>query len=410
MRPVPSVTAEAEAAFGPEMRALVCCARRELSSTDRARLRALIHAGLDWDRLSWLAERHRMLPLAWSHLQWEHESIPPTSARVLQVAFMANAGRMLRISADLLELSALFASHEIAMVPYKGPALGAQLYGSLALRQAGDLDLLVSREDVPRARALLLERGYHPRHVLSRGGAAFMSRSRYSEELDHPEHASVELHWAFTNGDIALPLTLAELAPRLRTAQLGNGKVTAFGAEDLLLILCVHGCKHRWDRLEWICGVAEAVRTGAADIDWSALVERASALGVRRMLLLGLLLADDLLGAAAPDEVMRRARSDPVIPKLASVVPTLLSADVVVPDVGGSLTTDVFRFQLRERARDRARFLWYRLTTPSRPESWSAVAVGQRWVPTHGFVRPFRVVGKVFSALWQIRRTGRVRA
>ena len=390
------------------MQLVRACARRTLRPADRERVRSLLQAGVNWDRVATLAIRHRLAPLVWSHLKTE--SIPAGAAAALQRLFVSNAAAMLRLSGELLQIVQLFRAHDVLVVPYKGPALAAQVYGSLALRFAGDLDLLVRGADVPRARELLLQRGYVPRHALSRGGAEFMRLSRYSEEFDHVGGPSVELHWAFTNGDIALDLHLDDLAPRLGTIELGGDRVPVFGEADQLLILCVHGSKHRWDRLEWLCGVAELVRTHDDAIAWDALVRRASALGVRRMLFLGVLLAHDLLDAPVPAAVLVAARADRAVTDLAAEVPELLATDVAGGDDVPSLATDVFRYRLRERYRDRVRFVWYRATTPSRPESWSAVAVGGRWLPIHGLLRPFRAMRKLVPALRQHRHSAQRRA
>lgn len=383
----------------PEMQLLVCCARRQMGAEEAAYLQALLRAPLDWDRVVGLAGRHKMLPLLAWHLKSEMAAIPRPVAELLQRTFLANAGQMLRLSGELLDLARLFTTERIPVVPYKGPALGAYLYGNLALRQAGDLDILVRRADVVRARELLTRRGYLPRHALRPGGDQFMVRSRYSEVFDGKNGLTVELHWAFTNGDVGLALDLDALAPNLQTTVLGGGSVSIFGREDLLLTLCIHGSKHRWDRLEWLCGVAELLRVSSNDLDWKALTGRATALGTRRMLQLGVLLAHELLGAPVPAPVVKLARADRAVSRLAVEVPGLLTTDPVDAEEAGDLATDLFRLRLRERGRDQLRFIWYRLTTPSKPESWSAVAVGKRWVPVHGFLRPFRVMTRLLPAL-----------
>jgi hypothetical protein len=288
--------------------------------------------------------------------------------------------------------------------------LGAYLYGNLALRQAGDLDLLIKRQDVGRARAILLDRGYRPRHVLSHGGEEFMFQSRYSEEFEQSDGSIVELHWAFTNGDVGLPLDLEALGSGLQETQFGGGTLQMFGRDDLLLILCIHGSKHRWDRLEWLCGVAELLRVSSRDLDWKPLLDRASRLGTRRMLLLGVLLAHDLLGAPVDAEFKQIAQSDHAVSRLVNEVPRLFLTDAVDGDGAGNLATDLFRFRLRERRRDRLRFIWYRLTTPSHPESWSAVSVGNHWFALHGFIRPFRVLSKLLPAIRQYRLASRERS
>jgi hypothetical protein len=68
-----------------------------------------------------------------------------------------------------------------------------------------------------------------------------------------------------------------------------------------------------------------------------------------------------------------------------------------------SLATDLFRYGLRERWTDRVRFLVHRITTPSRPEDWTAVSVGSFVIPLHAFSRPAQVVRSLIPALLRRR-------
>jgi len=63
----------------------------------------------------------------------------------------------------------------------------------------------------------------------------------------------------------------------------------------------VHGTKHRWERLRWICDVAELIRV-REDVKWETLMRVAESLGSRHMLSLGLYLAHDVLGAPLPEQ------------------------------------------------------------------------------------------------------------
>jgi len=76
--------------------------------------------------------------------------------------------------------------------------------------------------------------------------------------------------------------------------------------EDTLLLLCMHGAKHCWSRLAWICDLAELIGS-RSNMDWDALVDRAAACGAERMLYLGLNLASDFLGAQLPLKIHARA-------------------------------------------------------------------------------------------------------
>ncbi|MCA9471117.1 MAG: nucleotidyltransferase family protein [Nitrospira sp.] len=50
-------------------------------------------------------------------------------------------------------------------------------------------------------------------------------------------------------------------------------QVRSLRAEELLLILCVHGSKHVWEELKWVCDVTELIR--AQQIGWMRLLQLA---------------------------------------------------------------------------------------------------------------------------------------
>jgi hypothetical protein len=78
-----------------------------------------------------------------------------------------------------------------------------------------------------------------------------------------------------------------------------------------MLFLCAHGAKHGWQSPSGVCDVAQAVH--AHQYDWERLAARANSLGSLRIFLLGLLLAQDLLGVAIPDALIDTARAEPSV-------------------------------------------------------------------------------------------------
>lgn len=375
---------------------LIACARARVDPAAVGDFHDQLRAPFSWDRLLREAFEHRMLPLLADQLQHIFQVVPPDVRTTLAATTRTNGMRMLAQIGELIELLSRFESAGIPALPYKGPTIAVQLYGDAAVRQVGDIDVLVRRRDVTTVRELLLSNGYRSRHAISAGNEHFLVRSRYCEEFQSDAGRSVvEVHWAFTNGDIGFPLVFEALRPNTTPVALGGRSVPGMGLEDLLIILSVHGSKHRWDRLEWLCGFGCAVNR-SADIDWDRLMFRARELGVSRMLLLALLLSHDLLGAAVPDPVLSRARASGAVSRLAREVPRFLFSPADVRN----MSTDLFRFRLRERPSDRLRFVLYRLTTPSRPESWETVSIGRWQLPVHALKRPFVLAGKLL-------RTGR---
>jgi hypothetical protein len=159
----------------------------------------------------------------------------------------------------------------------------------------------------------------------------------------------------------------------------------------------VHGAKHRWDRLEWLAAIAELVRRDS-NVDWAGLLARASALGIRRTLFLSLVLAHDLLGAPVPEDVLARVHRDRVVPLLVAEVVGLQEQEPAGWEMPELLQRDRFRLRLRERWRDRVRFLWHRSLTPSDPDEWKVGSIGGVLVPYHSLLRPLHVVGQLLGA------------
>jgi hypothetical protein len=70
-------------------------------------------------------------------------------------------------------------------------------------------------------------------------------------------------------------LAISYKGPTLAALAYGN-----LSLENLLLVRCAHGSKHLWERLGWICDVAELIRVRKEKSDWEKVnKEQATALG-----------------------------------------------------------------------------------------------------------------------------------
>jgi hypothetical protein len=381
---------------GPEMEIVLLCARVGLDDDVSRRAEELLAGPIDWGRVVQLATWHKMLPL----LYWNLKGLP-AAAPFLNSLHRFFAGVTAMTLSRVVELKGVvqeFRDAGIPVVPHKGPVLSAYLYGNMVLRQVGDIDVVVRRSDVDRAREILVRRGYVNRYPVSESSRAFRLASRYCEEYTLAQTGiNLELHWAFTNGDVYFPVVLEDLLPSTRSIEVDGHNLPLFGDEDLLLILSVHGAKHRWDRLEWICGIAALVQN-APKMNWDNLWERSTTIGCRRTLALALKLAHDLLDAPVPDYIMHRVEADEMVIDLAHRVPGFMEEMAHDDDDMASLLSDVFHLQIRERVRDRLRFIAYRVATPSRPDQWRVVRIGSFLVPVHTVSRLIQLATRVPAA------------
>ncbi|MFQ5849219.1 MAG: nucleotidyltransferase family protein [Candidatus Binatia bacterium] len=380
------------AGIRPEADLLLCCARTWMDSEKAACIRALLQHDLDWAYLLRTAHQHGMAPLLYWHLNATClEAVPKDTLDQLRDHFDNNGRRNLFLTGELLKLLNLFEAYEIPVIPYKGPLLAASVYGNLALRQFLDLDLLVHKQHVSKARELLVSQGYRPQfHLNGDQESAFLQS--YSELCFAREDGRVivDLHWAITSRGFSFPLDPERLWGHLEPISLGGKEVLTLCPEDLLLILCVHGGKHLWERLDWICGIAELIRVHKG-MDWRRVMEQAGALRSERMLFLGLYLASDLLEAALPEEASQRVHADPVLRLLAVQMRERLFREANGPP--GVLESWLFHLRLRDRLRDGCRYCLSLVMTPTGLEL-TLLPLPTSLFPLYYVLRPMRLLVK----------------
>ena len=126
-----------------------------------------------------------------------------------------------------------------------------------------------------------------------------------------------------------------------------------------MLLLVVHGTKHGWSRLGWLCDITELLRAYPG-LEWQRVMDHASCRGGARMLGLSLYLAHQVLGATLPEDCHRRIQADPVIHALAAQIRARLFT--AQPPRGHDVLAGLdFFLRVRERVRDRVPILLYGL-------------------------------------------------
>jgi hypothetical protein len=266
------------------------------------------------------------------------------------------------------------------------------------LREFMDLDILVRRHEVLKAKELLTSIGYQPRYRLTAAQeAAFLQSQREHPFTRKDGKSIVELHWGITERYF-FPLDIDCFWGRLNRFPLGGDTVLSLSPEDMLLVLCVHGCRHAWERLVWICDVAELVRACQEDIEWEGVIAQAGALGGERMLLLGLFLASDLLGTALPERVSQRVQVDPAVKALAGRVTEQLFRKTDYPaelleGYEGAPAFDILHLEVRERLLDKIRYCLRKVITP-KEEDWDLLPLPKFLFPFYYVLRPIRLARK----------------
>ncbi|MGI8918740.1 MAG: nucleotidyltransferase domain-containing protein [Pyrinomonadaceae bacterium] len=386
---VSNVAANGFAAERPESALLLTCARASLDEAQKKRIQDLVSGPLDWDLVLRLADRHGLQPLLHSHLNAVcPEAVPSQQRQHLRVAFQRVSALNILLTHELQKLLTLFVDNDVRAAPYKGPALALQIYGNVALRQFSDLDILVHPGDVLRARDLLLSEGYAQLPPLTEGQQAVLLRTQCNLPFTRDRNRMiVELHWTVSAPAFARPFETDDFWSRLLDAKLETVAIKVPATEDLLLALCIHGSKHLWERLAWVCDIAGLIAT-ETDLNWQELISRARSTGSERMLFLGLRLAADLLEVPLPKHVENALNVDVSVAALAQDV----IRDLFTPELTRTGMTGYFRFQLRARRRLRDKLNYLRFTFTPNEEDLVRLKLPPALTFIYYLLRPVRLV------------------
>jgi Uncharacterised nucleotidyltransferase len=373
-----------------EARLLIDCARASIEPERAARIKELATEGVDWHRLLKLARRNGLAPLLFFHLNRICAANVPTGTfEVLRDYYQKNCAFNLLLTGELVRLLKALNDSGISAIPYNGPAIALKLYGHVALRQFCDLDVLIRADDVWKIDRLMLAQGFTAHSVIPEQQRANFVRQDYVR-LFHRDSGRtlVEVHWGIAPAYFGTPLNADAVWLRLEPMSLQGATVFMPCAEDLLIMLCVHGTRHGWDKLEGICAIAELIRR-TPHLDWERVWQRSREMRCRRLLGLALLLAHGLFEVPLPPQALAMSRSRTLL-SLAEKVTRNCCADDEPRTSSGLM---VFQLRLKDRFTDQLRHCVGLVSTPN-PDDWETIRLRTPASLTYPLVRAIKLARK----------------
>jgi hypothetical protein len=289
----------------------------------------------------------------------------------LQRHYYRNIAHNLALEDQLSALVRDFQAADIPTIPYKGPALAAAVYGDVGLRVFGDLDILIQEKDVGRAADMMIARGYETDLRFSSEQLAAYVHHFNELPFTRVGKAPVELQWQIVPDHFVYPVEPFCLWDNQIIEEAQQSGFRTIPAEQQILMLCAHGAKDSWGRLAWVCDIAELLRKSDR-LDWKGLVNLAAQTGGLRMLSLGLHLAHELLEAPLPQELLFRIGKDRAVAKAGRLIRERIFGRIDGNE--GILETCLFYVRMRERLRDKARFLFRTFSRPI-PGQWDQLGL-----------------------------------
>ena len=345
---------------------------------------------LRWDEVFKQAAYHRVLPALYVALGNLAE-VPASIQSALRARYLRHCQRAMRFSSELATILRQFDARGIPAIAQKGPALAHVLYGDSTMRQFGDLDLLVRPADVPRAVGALTDLGYEKNLMLSpRQEKAYLQSGCEYVFGRGDERNMVELQWNLLPRFYAVDVDIDELFAQSREVEFEDCRARMLALEDQLIFLCTHAAKHQWAQLGMVRDIGALA---GFDLDWEFVLSQARRLGILRIVLVSLQLADELMGRELAKQVAGVKEIAGERKFVAGIIERMTAMCEIHPE-----SPAYFRLmlQIRERWSERAQFLW-RLATTSSVGEWQATQMPEPFFPLYSGIRVVRLLRRFAS-------------
>ena len=359
----------------------------------KQRLRDLSRGPIRWKLLFDLADRHGVQPLLHQALAGVDE-VPIEERRALTQSFHANLHKALFLSRELIRVVDHLSTIGIRVLPYKGLALAETIYGDIALRQSGDIDLLIRPHDLPRLRDAVRDLGYTPHTSFSDIEERAYLQTGYECAFDGLAGRNLlEAQWAIQPRFYAVDFDLEGLFERAVDIRVAGRSMQTPCNEDLFVVLSLHAAKHVWGRLIWLCDLSRIM--SLPTLNWDQIATQAEKLGVVRILRITLLLINRLLDMTTPAAAEASLPKDSDARELAEKIQAQITSDIAY-DVE-SVAYFRLMLRLREQRTHRMRFLYRLVFTPG-PGEWNAVKLPRPLFPLYRLIRLTRLAARFVGA------------
>lgn len=388
--------------FSAERNLILACSRTDFGFEEISRVNDVLNENLDWEFVFSTAYRNGVLPLvSWNLLKNFGGDLPPDIKDKINGFFYEHAAHNLFLTGKLIEIVKLLNAADIPVLPFKGATLARQAYGNPALRQFIDLDILVQPKDFDRAINVLSANDFQlpDEKERSERAAFFFNRRKDIALTSRDGQVRIELHWKLSGAHFALPFELDELWTRLERITLGGARLNALPFDDLFIYLCLHGARHGFERLSWICDLRELINRREADhqvIDWAEIIRRARLHGCEKVVELGVFLIEEFFGDKIDFPNIKRIKKDETLKKIAADLRRkIFSEEKQTNEIGDWY---LYHLLLKERKTDRLKlhlhyFLWYlRLAFTPNSMDKAVFRLPAAFYPLYYILRPSRLL------------------
>lgn len=271
---------------------------------------------VDWSRLINLAFRHKSVLLLRRNLDRMPEiQMPDPARRQLENIARAQAFRALLLARETCLVASALRDAGIKAAVMKGAPLSLMIHYDLALRDPGDIDILLppsqAREAAVELEGLDYRADFGALLSSDRQRKRLMRVTNQLAFLAPSKEIGVELHWRWQKVEGMMP-TDPHRAWAQPMVMAGMGEILVPDRIEHFIYLCAHGLSHGWMRLKWLNDIRWTLQNGRLNQnDWEGVVDRAREIGMSGAVGAAALVAARIDNVPLPPPIERLVQSLP---------------------------------------------------------------------------------------------------
>ena len=385
-----------------DIKFLIACCKLQASQEETEFILAFTKQDdLNIQRLLELAGAHGIIPLIYKALKkLSDNGLLDAKDAVLNTfkdSYVQIARRNMLMSAELLRIMKLLEKSGINALAFKGPTLAQLAYGDITLRQFGDLDILVNERDAWEAAKTLIEHNYtSPFPLAMLENPLCLEAAKDFSLFNKSGNVHIELHWRLFEKKYNISIFSMSAGNLLQDVSINGSRLATLSNEVLLVYLCLHGAKHAFERLGWVCDIDRLLRS--VPIDWeicTAIAEKSHAL---RSFYLGLSLAHQILHIELPKEMYKVIDTSSISAMQMMVIQQWVNPKRLKNDMEKNWSTYLYLGKLFDKKSDMFRFyvsILFKIST----SDCQSLLLPKRLTFLYPLLRPVRLIWKYVSQL-----------
>jgi len=265
----------------------------------------------EWHSFLQIAGNHGIILLLHHNLTKTENPVPGWVRMYLKEQYYLNVIKNEFLYNELRIILGRLKEAGVEVIVMKGASLAETVYPARALRPFTDMDLLIRKERLGKAKDTLTGLGY----ALDAYSTPDISSEKSDYHLRYQKGASIiELHW-----DLGLDVGLYKymridpgaLWKNAQRSTIAGIEILILSPEDQIILSCIHLAKHKFSRFIWLYDIRLIAEKES--IDWNLLIKSSKSQYAANPVFYCLFLSLELAGLNLPQYVLYELR--PTLPE-----------------------------------------------------------------------------------------------